>query len=96
MPNLLSLKKSKRDKKRFVIKFDNPRQTIHFGYKGGSTYIDHKDKLKRKNYIARHRVNENWEEINAGSLSRYLLWGEHTNLKDNLEDYLKRFNITYL
>lgn len=96
MPNLLSLKKSKRDKKRFVIKLDNPRQTIHFGYKGGSTYIDHKDKLKRKNYIARHRVNENWGEINAGSLSRYLLWGEHTNLKNNLEDYLKRFNITYL
>ncbi len=96
MPNLLSLKKSKRDKKRFVIKLDNPRQTIHFGYKGGSTYIDHKDKLKRKNYIARHRVNENWGEVNAGSLSRYLLWGEHTNLKDNLEDYLKRFNITYL
>ena len=96
MPNLISLKKSKRDKKRFVIKLDNPRQTIHFGYKGGSTYIDHKDKVKRKNYIARHRVNENWGEINAGSLSRYLLWGEHTNLKNNLEDYLKRFNITYL
>ena len=52
-----------------------------------------KDKEKRKAYISRHRVNEDWTKINAGSLSRYLLWGEHTSLKENLEDYLERYKI---
>jgi len=91
MPTFISLKKSKRDKKKYVLKLDN--QTIHFGSKNSKTYLDHKDKDKRSAYIARHRVNERWDKINAGSLSRYLLWGEHTSLKENLEDYLERFKI---
>lgn len=65
----------------------------HFGLKNGSTYIDHKDKLKRQNYIKRHIVNENWDKINAGSLSRYLLWGDSTILEKNVKDYVKRFNL---
>ena len=95
MPTFISLNKSKRDKKKYVIRLDNPKQTIHFGSKNSKTYLDHKDTHKRENYLARHKaLNEDWTKINAGSLSKFLLWGEHTNLKDNLDDYLKRFNIT--
>jgi len=38
-------------------------------------------------------VNEDWEHVNAGSLSAYLLWGPTTDLKTNLMTYLDEFNI---
>lgn len=90
----ISLDKSKRDGKRYVIVFDNPKRTIHFGSDVGTTYIDEGDKEKRDNYIARHKVNEDWSKVNAGSLSRYLLWGKSKNINRNLRDYLERFNIS--
>ena len=43
---------SKRKNKRFYVLYDD--KYIHFGAKNGSTYIDHHDKLKRKNWRARH------------------------------------------
>ena len=53
------------------------------------TYLDHHDKLKRNNYLKRHKaLGENWNEINAGSLSAFILWGESTDLKTNLYKYL--------
>mgnify|MGYP003626811647 CR=1 FL=1 len=91
---LISLEKSKRKGKRFVITFNNPRKTIHFGSDVGQTYIDHHDKVKRTNYLARHIVNEDWSSVNAGSLSRFLLWGSSRDIDKNLEKYLDRFNIS--
>ena len=87
----ISLKKSDRNGKRFVITFSNPKKTIHFGSDVGTTYIDSGDKVKRENYIKRHRVNEDWTTINAGSLSRYILWGDSKDINKNLTDYLRRF-----
>lgn len=87
----LSLEKSTKPDKKYVIKFTNPNKTIHFGSKNSLTYLDHHDKTKRDNYILRHTVREDWTKINAGSLSRYLLWGESTNLHTNLTTYLKKF-----
>ena len=65
----------------------------NFGSKNASTYIDNKDKKKRENYIKRHQVREDWDEVNPGSLSRFLLWGDSTSLKKNIKDYIKRFNL---
>jgi len=87
----LSLEKSQKPDKKYVIKFTNPDKTIHFGSKKSSTYLDHHDKIKRENYILRHKVREDWTKINAGSLSRYLLWGDSTNLQTNLNAYLRKF-----
>ena len=92
----ISLDKSERKNKKYVIVFmkENGRPlTIHFGSKNSQTYLDHKDKAKRSAYIARHAPNENWDEINAGSLSKHLLWGKSTDLDKNLNEYLKKFNI---
>jgi len=89
----VSLQHSPNPSKKLVIKFSEPNLTIHFGSKHSSTYLDHHDKHKRENYLKRHSVNENWDEVNAGSLSAYLLWGKSTNLKTNLNSYLKKFNI---
>ena len=86
---------SNRKGKKYEIVFmrDTGRTlTIHFGSKNSKTYLDHGDKDKRRAYIARHAPNERWDEVNAGSLSRYLLW-EGTDLETNLKAYFKRFNI---
>ena len=50
---LLDVVRSNRKSKRFMAVFSNGRK-IHFGLKGGSTYIDHHDILKRFNYLKRH------------------------------------------
>ena len=91
----ISLEKSNKPDKKLVIKFSDPNLTIHFGSKNSSTYLDHHDKTKRSNYLKRHAVNEDWEHVNAGSLSAYLLWGSTTDLNTNLTEYLNKFNIRF-
>jgi 5'-3' exonuclease len=90
-----SIKESQKPNKKLVITFSDPDLIIHFGSKNSNTYLDHKDKKIRQNYINRHEINENWDEVNPGSLSRYLLWGSSTKLEINLLNYLKKFNIKY-
>ena len=85
------IKPSTRKGKRFMAEING--KLIHFGAKNGSTYLEHKDKKKRENYIKRHKVNEDWTKINPASLSRFILWGDSTNINDNIEDYKKRFKI---
>ena len=91
----ISLEKSIKPNKKLVITFSEPNLIIHFGSKNSSTYLDHHDKVKRSNYLNRHAVNENWGNVNAGSLSAYLLWGSTTDLKTNLLNYLNKFEIDY-
>ena len=91
----ISLEKSNKPNKKLVITFTEPDLTIHFGSKNSSTFLDHHDKLKRSNYLKRHKVNENWNQVNAGSLSRYLLWGSSTDINENLINYLTKFNIIF-
>jgi hypothetical protein len=89
----ISLDKSNKPNKKLVITFSEPNLTIHFGSKNSSTFLDHYDKTKRSNYLKRHRVNENWDKVNAGSLSAYILWGSSTDMYTNLLNYLDKFNI---
>ena len=66
----------------------------HFGQPGGKTYLDHKDKEKRKNYRARHKGDLDTKDYKrAGYLSYYLLWGDNKTLKKNIEDYKKKFKL---
>lgn len=81
--------------KKLVAIFDNGKR-VNFGSKGSSTYLDHKDKTKRKNYIARHSVNEKKFYDNPykpATLSRFILWGEATNLRDAIKDYERKFKV---
>jgi hypothetical protein len=91
----ISLEKSNKPDKKLVIKFSEPTLTIHFGSKNSLTYLDHHYKHKRSNYLKRHMVNEDWNHVNAGSLSAYLLWGSSTDLFPNLTEYLDKFNIIF-
>lgn len=68
-------------------------KVVHFGQKGSSTYLDHKDDEKKKNYLARHKENENWNNpLTAGALSRFILWNKKT-LTDSIADFKKKFKL---
>jgi hypothetical protein len=100
---LLSIKPSDRAEKKYTATFcmcegetkccDTDRKKVHFGAKGSSTYIDHNDEKKKKNYIARHQVRENFDNpLTPGSLSRYILWNK-TTLAASIADFKKRFKL---
>ena len=68
-------------------------KVVHFGSKGSSTFIDHKDEKKKEAYLARHKVNENWNEpTSAGALSRWLLWNKKS-LSASISDFKKKFGL---
>ncbi len=57
-------------------------------------YLNSGNRMKREAYIARHRVTEDWTDpYAAGTLSRYLLWGDSRSLSANLRDYRRRFGV---
>jgi hypothetical protein len=104
MPKLMSVKPSDKPDKKYVATFctckgetsccDKDRKKVHFGLDGSSTYLDNKDDAKRKAYLARHKANENWNNpMTAGSLSKNLLWGATTSLRENIKIFKKRFNL---
>lgn len=66
------------------------RKKIAFGSKGSTTFISGATETQKTNYIARHRVNEDWTKINAGSLSRFILWSKKT-LTEGIAEFRKRF-----
>jgi hypothetical protein len=89
------IQKSTRAGKRFMATYANGK-VVHFGQANGMAYIDHGDKVKRENYLLRHKKRENWNDpFSAGSLSRYLLWGDSTDLETNHQAFMKKFPITY-
>ena len=77
-----------------VLKLTQPSKTIHFGWKGSTTYINGATDLQRTNYLNRHKVNEDWNTLNPGSASRYILWGDSKNINTNLNSFLRKFNIS--
>jgi hypothetical protein len=87
----MEIVESDRKGKRFKAIFKNGK-ILYFGSQSGKTFIDHGDELKKKNYIKRHQVNEDWTKINPGSLSRYVLW-DSKDIKTNIKTFIKKFNI---
>jgi hypothetical protein len=78
-----------------IFTYDNGKiKTIPFGAANFSDYTIHHDKERRKRYITRHSRNEHFNEpMTAGSLSRWILWGESTNLETNIRNFKKKFNL---
>lgn len=73
------LKKSNRKGKRFVIIMKERNHEHHFGSDVGSTFIDHKDTKKKRNWEARHKGDKNYNNKHSGIYySRHLLWTEPT------------------
>tara|TARA_R110000787_G_scaffold60435_1_gene137094 strand:- start:1529 stop:1816 length:288 start_codon:yes stop_codon:yes gene_type:complete len=91
------IKKSTNSKKKYMAVFSEKgkvKKTTHFGAAGMSDYTKHKDPERKTRYMKRHKKRENWDDyMSAGSLSRYILWGE-TSLKDSINVYKKKFKLS--
>jgi hypothetical protein len=87
---------TKTEKKKMAVFYDknkNRVKTTHFGAAGMSDYTKHKDPERKQRYLNRHKKRENWNDFtSAGSLSRYILWGEPT-LKASIEKYKNKFKL---
>ena len=89
---IISISESPKKNKRFRVFLDDGRY-FDFGLKDfkDGTYIDHHDKQKRLNYISRHLANYNEKKLidsitpSAALFSMMLLWGESTDLYENIE-----------
>ena len=90
------IKKSTNPKKKYMaIFYDGNKKvrTTHFGAAGMSDFTKHRDPKRKQRYINRHKKRENWDDyMSAGSLSRYILWGE-TTLKKSIDEYKKKFKL---
>lgn len=90
------IKKSTNPKKKYMAIFyegDKKVRTTHFGASGMSDFTKHRDPKRKQRYINRHKKRENWNDfMSAGSLSRYILWGE-TTLKKSIDEYKKKFKL---
>ena len=85
----------RKEKKKMAIFYDKEGKTrkVHFGAKGYSDYTIHKDPERKQRYLNRHRTTEDWNKpMTAGSLSRYILWGEPT-LTASINKYKSKFNL---
>ena len=69
------------------------KRTVHFGSAGASDYTQHRDPVRKRQYLARHAPREHWENpMTAGALARWILWNKET-LPSSIEDYTRRFNL---
>jgi len=91
---MLEIKKSKNKNKKYDAIIGD--KVISFGAKGYPDYTNNSyddPKAKRELYIKRHKAREDWTKINSGSLSRFILWGDSSDINKNIRDYKKRFNL---
>ncbi len=82
----------------FFKKDNGKEKKTHFGYYNikdlKNDYTLHKDKERRERYRKRHEKDlKTNDPTRAGYLSYYLLWGDSTSLKKNIQDYKKKFNL---
>jgi hypothetical protein len=83
----------KADKKwRAVFIEDGKKRHTDFGAKGMDDYTLTHNKEQRRQYRERHRKDlRTGDPTKAGYLSYYLLWGKHTSLRKNIQEYKNRF-----
>jgi hypothetical protein len=70
------------------------RRITKFGARGMDDYTLTHDKEQRDRYRKRHSKDLQTDDVTrAGYLSYYILWGESTNLLENIREYKRRFNL---
>lgn len=74
-----------------TLKCDKSTKKIAFGSKNSLTYTSGATDKQRDNYLKRHSVNEDWSKINAGSLSRYILWSKKS-VAEGIKEFKKHLS----
>ena len=90
MKQIILQKSSNKDKKYDAIV---EGKKVSFGATGYSDFTQHKDEERKKNYIARHKPNQNWNDLKtAGAWSRWLTWNKPT-ISASIKDMERRFSV---
>lgn len=88
-----SLKKTKKYDAHFFDQLNAKKRIISFGAAGYSDFTIHKDEERKKRYLLRHSMRENWKDpLTPGALSRWILWNKSL-LQESIDDFKKRFNL---
>ena len=95
---LISITKSDKPKKKLMAKFENTKtgrtKTTYFGASGMDDYTLTKDKEQRARYRKRHAKDlKTGDPTKAGYLSYYILWGDSTSRRENIQKFKSRFNL---
>ncbi len=97
----LTIVKSNNPLKKWDAVFDDGARpkTVSFGAvrENGIPYTDYTmgaDEDTRARYLKRHSSTENWNDyMTAGSLSRWILWGNFRDIRRNINSFKNRFNL---
>ena len=85
------LQKSSNPKKKYDAYIEGKK--VSFGATGYSDFTQHKDEERKQRYIARHKVNQNWNDLTtAGAWSKGILWNKPT-ITDSIKSMEGKFNI---
>jgi hypothetical protein len=82
-------------KLRVILLDKDHYKTVTFGAYGYDDFTKHHDKNKKRNYIARHKGNEDWTKsglLTKGFWSRWILWNKPT-IEESVYDVIKRFSL---
>lgn len=80
---------------KFLNKFTNKINTIHFGAAGFNDYILTNDDGRKKAYLQRHK-NDNINDLSyAGCWAANLLWNK-TSMTASIKDMERRFGINII
>ena len=102
MLRLLSITQSEKPEKKFKATFgettskgENKEKMVHFGQRGSDDYTLTKNKEQRERYRARHAKEAKFynEPTRPATLSRFILWGDSTSMRENIKMYKQKFNL---
>ena len=93
------LQRSGRAQKKYQVSVflnNQPVKVIHFGDPEYEDLTQHGNEQRKKNYIARHKKRENWNDpFSASFWAKHLLWNK-PSIKEAKEDITKMFGIEFL
>ena len=96
MVKLISITKDNETQKKYVAKFlldDGKYKVSRFGAKGYNDYTLTGDDKQRERYWKRHEKDLSDDVTTPGMLSLFILWGNSTDIDDNIKAYKKSFNL---
>ena len=94
---LLRLEKSPKPEKKYRAVFESDSGRIKntdFGDSSMEDYTQHHDKQRRENSRSRHQKDlQTRDPTRAGYLSYYILWGDYTSVRSNLDAFKRKFHL---
>lgn len=94
---LVKVTRSTRPEKKMmaVFEMDNGRtKTTFFGASGMDDYTLTHDEEQRARYRKRHQKDlQTGDPTRSGFLSYYILWGDSTSKRKNIQAYKTKFNL---